>query len=66
MLQKALEDLVRRIRRAAASEDHVSAIRAVLQDSQAQREKLADAIAALEDDEVMVFEDKSCSIWTCR
>lgn len=66
MPQNILEDLILRIRQAAASEDRVSAIRALLQESQADKEELAEAIAAFEEDEVMVFEDETCSIWTCR
>lgn len=66
MTQKVLEDFVAQIREAAASEDRKSAIRALLQDSQSRKDLLADAIAALEEDEVMFFEDDTCSIWTCR
>lgn len=66
MTQKVLKDFVAQIREAAASEDRKLAIRALLQDSQSRKELLADAIAALEEGEVMFFEDETCSIWTCR
>jgi predicted metal-dependent enzyme (double-stranded beta helix superfamily) len=61
-----LDGLISKIREAAASSDRTKAIRAVLEDSQQRKDELADAIAALEEDEVMVFEDETCSIWTCR
>lgn len=66
MSQQILEDLVAQIRVAATSADRSSALRTLLQDSQNRREELADAIAALADDEVMLFEDETCSIWSCR
>jgi hypothetical protein len=66
MTQKVLEDFIAQIRGAAASEDRKSTIRALLQESQCRKDLMADAIAALEEDEVMFFEDETCSIWTCR
>lgn len=66
MPQKILEDLVIRIRKAAASDDRLSTIREVLKESLSDKEDLANAIAAFEEDEVMVFQDETCSIWTCR
>ena len=66
MTQKILKDFVVQIREAAASEDRKSAMRELLQDSQSRKVLMADAIAALEEDEVMFFEDETCSIWTCR
>ena len=66
MTQKVLEDFIAQIRGAEASEDRKSTIRALLQESQCRKDLMADAIAALEEDEVMFFEDETCSIWTCR
>ncbi len=66
MIPTILDDLVGQIRQAAASEDRSTAIRAFLEGSLSQMDDLADAIAATEEDEVMLFEDESCSIWTCR
>ncbi len=66
MEKQTLEELAGTIREAAASPDHTAAIRAVLQASQSRKEDLADAIAKLDEDEVMLFEDETCSIWTCR
>ena len=66
MSQKILEELVDRLRTAAASEERSSAIRTLLQSSQSRKDEFADAIAALNEDEVMLFEDSTCSIWTCR
>ena len=54
------------IRTAAASPDRSAALRTLLQDSQNRKEELADAIASLAEDEVMLFEDETCSIWSCR
>ena len=61
-----LEDLVDQIRHVAASEEPSSAIRTLLLDSQSRNDEFADAIAAMNEDEVMLLEDNDCSIWTCR
>ncbi|MEO9819479.1 MAG: hypothetical protein ABJZ83_07705 [Yoonia sp.] len=66
MAKQILEDLFGQIRDAAASGDRSSAIRAVLLESQSRKDDLAEAIAELIADEIMVFEDETCSIWTCR
>ena len=66
MSDQILPDLVAQIRTAAASPDRSAALRALLQDSQNRKEELADAIASLAEDEVMLFEDETCSIWSCR
>ena len=64
--QAILDDLAGQIRHVAASKERSSAIRTLLQDSQSRNDEFADAIAAMNEDEVMLFEDKDCSIWTCR
>ncbi|UWQ89795.1 hypothetical protein K3727_13355 [Rhodobacteraceae bacterium M382] len=66
MPQAILEDLVHQIREAAGSPERSLALRELLTDSQSRKQDLADAIADLEEDEVMMFEDETCSIWTCR
>ena len=66
MSQTILEELVSQIREAAPSEDPSSVIRTLMQSSQSKKDEFAGAIAAMPEDEVMLFEDQSCSIWTCR
>jgi len=66
MSQDILENLVAQVREAAATEKASSAIRSLMQHSQSRKNEYADAIAAMPDDEVMLFEDNTCSIWTCR
>lgn len=66
MAKQILEDVFSQIRDAAASGDRILAIRAVLLESQSRKDDLAEAIADLDEDEIMVFEDETCSIWTCR
>lgn len=66
MTQPILKNFVERARIAAASDNPKSAIRELLKSSMSESDAMADAIASLEDDEVMFFEDETCSIWTCR
>jgi len=66
MLHAILEELVGQVRQAATVEEHSSAIRMLLQSSQSRKDEYADAIAAMDEDEVMLLEDNTCSIWTCR
>lgn len=65
-MKRILADLVANARKAAASDDSAAAIRAVLADTQRFRDEMADAIAVSEEDEILLFEDDTCSIWTCR
>lgn len=65
-MSQVLEELVQDLRRHAAAPDAAKAVRRVLEDSFAHRAALSDAIAATPEDEVQLFEDESCSIWTCR
>ena len=60
------DDLVKRAREAAIATDSGKAIRALLEDSMRDQDTIADAIASTPEDEVMLFEDETCSIWTCR
>ncbi|WP_298862731.1 hypothetical protein [uncultured Sulfitobacter sp.] len=66
MTQSILNSFVERARVAAASDNATFAIRKLLKSSFSESETMADAIASLETDEVMLFEDEFCSIWTCR
>ncbi|MDU8929409.1 hypothetical protein RXV86_18605 [Alisedimentitalea sp. MJ-SS2] len=66
MSQSILDTLVENARKAATSDQPTPAIRQVLRDSLADRDTVADAIAATEEDEVLLFEDDTCSIWSCR
>jgi predicted metal-dependent enzyme (double-stranded beta helix superfamily) len=66
MSPKILETFVEKARIAATSDTPSSSIRNLLKDSLSQSEDLADAIAAQKEDEVLLFEDETCSIWTCR
>ncbi len=66
MSQSLLNAFVKRVRDEAASDKPTTALRELLKDSFSQRNSMADAIAAQEEDEVLLFEDETCSIWTCR
>jgi predicted metal-dependent enzyme (double-stranded beta helix superfamily) len=66
MTQTIVENFVEQARIAAASGSPTSAIRDLLKSSMSEADTMADAIASLPDDEVMLFEDETCSIWTCR
>jgi len=66
MSENFLEKFVAQAQRAAAAEDATSAIHSLMQHSQLRKDEFADAIAEMSDDEVMLFEDNTCSIWTCR
>ena len=61
-----LAELVAEARKAAAADEPAKAIRALLAETLTRREAMADAIAESADDEVLLFEDDTCSIWTCR
>ncbi|MBU2981585.1 hypothetical protein KO498_07120 [Lentibacter algarum] len=66
MTFEVLDALVAKARNAAAGEDPTAALRVVLQDSFAEQSALAEAVEAQPEDEVLLFEDETCSIWTCR
>ena len=65
-MRPILEDLLTRLRDAVGSPDASQAILNVLRASQQNRNAISDEIAGLDEDEVLLFEDDSCSIWTCR
>ncbi len=64
--QTILEDFVTCARAAAVSDTCSADLRDVLRESLLQANAFADAIAAMAEDEVLLFEDETCSIWTCR
>jgi len=66
MTQNILDDFIARARTAAAAAHPRDALRELLTDSINQSTQMSDAIAAMPEDEVMLFEDETCSIWTCR
>lgn len=65
-MSRVLEELVENLRRQAAARDAAGAVRRVLADSFEHRQALSDAIAATAEDEVQLFENDHCSIWSCR
>jgi len=66
MNEYILNDFVDRARDEAVSDKPTSALRELLKESFSERGAMADAIAAQEEDEVLLYEDENCSIWTCR
>ncbi len=66
MTPTIIENFVKQTRIASTSDNPASAIRQLLKNSMSEADTMANAIASLEDDEVMLFEDETCSIWTCR
>ncbi len=61
-----LEKLVAGIRKAASTGNATNALRELLLESVLQPNAIAGAIADISDDELMLFEDSSCSVWSCR
>jgi len=61
-----LDEIVEQAIDAAASDKPSSAIKDVLEKSMIERNTLASEIAAQPEDEVLLHEDKNCSIWSCR
>ena len=66
MSANILSEVVAGIREAAGDEDRSDRLRVILKDSLADTGEIADAIAATDQDEVLSFEDETCSAWTCR
>ena len=66
MAETLLEEFVAGIRAAASSNAPSDALRTLLENSFSRSREIADAIAALDEDEVLLFEDSTCSVWTCR
>lgn len=65
-MSELLDILVDEARAAAAEADPSEALRAMLADTLYDCDAMADAIAAQPDDEVLLFEDTTCSVWSCR
>ncbi|WP_282607779.1 hypothetical protein [Pelagibius sp. Alg239-R121] len=61
-----LENFVERACSAAACENPTAALRSLLEESISDKTAMAEAIARQPDDEVLIFENETCSIWTCR
>jgi len=59
------DSFVAAAREAAASGDATKAIRALLQETVADPEALAASIPPQDEDEIMLFEDDTVSIWSC-
>ena len=54
------------IRNVAGADNATDALRELLQQSVLKPNAIADAIAEIIDDELILFEDSSCSVWSCR
>ncbi|MGB0852694.1 MAG: hypothetical protein ACPGSI_05340 [Pikeienuella sp.] len=65
-MSELLSILVDEARAAAGEADPSDALRRVLADTLYDCAAMADAIAAQPEDEVLLFEDVTCSIWSCR
>lgn len=61
-----LAGIITRARAAAAAPDPAKALRDLLRETLDHCDDIADAIAAQPEDEVLLFEDATCSIWSCR
>ena len=65
-MSNVIEDFVAAARKAAIDAEPTKAVRQVLSEALADPEAIADAIAAQEEDEILLHEDDTVSIWTCR
>lgn len=61
-----IDDFVAAARKAAVDREPTRAVRQVLLNALKDPEPVADAIAAQEEDEILLHEDDTVSIWTCR
>lgn len=61
-----LDELLSEIREAARSVNAFARLQQVLRNSVRQPDSIANAIAGIDDDEVLLFEDETCSVWSCR
>lgn len=66
MQDPVLSKLVDDILKTRVAEDKSKAIRKALEDSLLNKGEIADAIAATQEDEVLLHEDDAFSIWSCR
>lgn len=62
----SVEDLVQQLRKAAASETPSKAIRAILANFVDDPQRVQALMPNYEDNDVILFEDDSVSIWHCR
>lgn len=60
------EAFVRSARKAARDPEPTKAVRKLLETTLEDPRRIADAIPDQADDEIMLFEDESVSIWSCR
>ena len=65
-MDNVIEEFVKAAREAASDPEPTKAVRKLLFDTLADGEAIADAIAAQEEDEILLHEDNTVSIWTCR
>lgn len=65
-MNEILSIFVDEARAAAGEADPAEALRELLVETLADCDAMADAIAAQPEDEVMLFEDGTCSIWSSR
>ena len=59
-MDKVFTDLVTDIRTVVSRPDHDADLRALLEGSFSSQNEIADAIAATEEDEILLFEDETC------
>ncbi len=60
------DSFVKAVRAAASVPDAVQAVRALLKQVLADPDAVAAAVPHQEEDEILLFEDKTVSIWNCR
>ena len=65
-MSSVIDDFVAAARKAAVDREPTKAVRQVLLDTLVNPDPVADAIAAQEEDELLLHEDETVSIWTCR
>ncbi|NKB53512.1 MAG: hypothetical protein GKR97_15040 [Rhizobiaceae bacterium] len=65
-MNQVIEEFVAAARKAAVDPEPTKAVRQVLMNALADPEPIADAIAATEENEILLHEDDTVSIWTCR
>lgn len=61
-----VDELVGALRKAAVAEDARARVKAILQESVADPEAFAEALPEYTEDDVILFEDDTVSIWHCR
>lgn len=61
-----LDDLVLRLRTAAKGDDPRAEIKTILEDAVKDPQHVSEGIPAFEDNDTILFEDETVSIWHCR